>query len=275
MGQALAEKRQEDCRVKGRHPALRAAVSLVENLAARRCAVVIRGERGTGKELLARHLHERAGAGPFVRVDCADSVPLGLDAAAHASRSRFRLLQRSASGGTLFLDELSALPIELQDRLPEALRAAAADFQDGTPRVIASVAEESGRSLGDRLSHRLLSHLAAIEVVLPALRHRRSDIPVLVDHFIAAFSDRHGVHRCAIEREALVRLWRHDWPGNIRELESVLERLVVLCRGTVIRAAHLPAHLRLDLGGAQSGTANPDREPLPALTSHLALRSNS
>ena len=85
--------------------------------------------------------------------------------------------------------------------------------------------------------------LALVEIPVPALRQRRSDIPVLVEHFLALYATRHGVGSRRIETEAMVQLWQYDWPGNVRELESVIERVVVLSRSGVIRAADLPRHI--------------------------------
>jgi DNA-binding NtrC family response regulator len=218
---------------------------LANSLASSRASVVIYGERGTGKELLARHLHDQSGEGPFVRVDCADAAALG-ERWQSGEDARLDGVVRAVGPGTLFLDEVNSLGPAAQERWLAAFRGVAGRLQHRGPRLIASVADEWGSARTRSISERFRGHFAAVEVVLPALRHRRSDILQLVQHFIAAFSARHGIRLCDIEPEALVRLWRYDWPGNLHELESVVERMVVLGRGQLIRAADLPAHVRLE-----------------------------
>jgi len=241
-----------DTGIKGSHPVVRAIVTAAERLAPERVALLIIGERGTGKELLARHLHQAGGdpLAPFVRIDCAEGSELRLEQ---------QLLDRGggldrAHGGTLFLDELGALPLDLQGRLLAALQGGPVQT-----RIVASSADDAAEAcrLG-RLSNGLRRFLDPVELLVPSLRQRRPDIPVLAEHFVALYGERHGIGRCRFDTDALVHLWQYDWPGNVRELESVVERVVVLCRTGVIRVADLPLHVRGTIG------APPPIQPPPA-----------
>jgi DNA-binding NtrC family response regulator len=140
-----------------------------------------------------------------------------------------------ARGGTLFLDHLSVFGAETQAQLLSWLlgRAASTDI-----RVLGA------RDPGEALTSCLVPMgLALVEIPVPALRQRRSDIPILVDHFLQLYVARHAMSPRRIDTEAMVQLWQYDWPGNVRELESVIERVVVLSRSGVIRTADLPPHI--------------------------------
>lgn len=222
---------------------MRAILSAAERIATADVCVLIIGEKGTGKELLARYIHGSSTRAerPFVRVDCHD-----LASARGGSRLAGALAQdgdvsmadalcERARGGTLFLDQLGAFGAETQARLLTSLlsRAASTDM-----RVLAS--RDPGVALPNCLA---AMGLALVEIPVPALRQRRSDIPILVEHFLQLYVARHAVPPRRIDTEAMVQLWQYDWPGNVRELESVVERVVVLSRSGVIRTADLPPHI--------------------------------
>jgi len=227
--------------IRGSHPVIQAILATAERIAGIDVCVQIVGERGTGKELLARHIHAagRRANGPFVRVDCQEAGSLEHGAALGSSLAQdgasavrlARLIER-AHGGTLYLDHIDAF--ELPPRLFSALEQGMAEMRLVGAREHAE-AEPSWLEAAS---------VAVVEIPVPALRQRRSDIPELVEHFLELYAERHGVGPCRIDTEALVRLWQYDWPGNVRELESVLERVVVLSRGGWIRSADLPAHIR-------------------------------
>lgn len=226
----------------GDHPVMRAIIGAAERLAASGRAVAVVGERGTGKELVARHLHAAASRSgdSFVRVDCTENDAGRLEHELFIRHGGWR----RATSGTLLLDDLPQLPADLQARLARELAAAALAVQ-----VVATFEQEIAvaRRAG-RVDAALLEHLSPLEVVLPALRLRRSDIPLLVQHFLTLYSARHGAPCRTIETDALVYLWQYDWPGNVRELESVIERVVVLCPRAVIRAGDLPHDVRAGAG---------------------------
>lgn len=229
--------------IHGSHPVILSILSAAERIATTDVCVLIIGEKGTGKELLARYIHGSSTRAeqPFVRVDCQELATarggsrLSGALAQDGDDSMADALCERARGGTLFLDHLSGFAPELQARLLSWLlaRAASADM-----RVLAA------RDPGDALTGCLAAMgLALVEIPVPALRQRRSDIPILVEHFLQLYVARHAVSPRRIDTEAMVQLWQYDWPGNVRELESVIERVVVLSRSGVIRTADLPAHI--------------------------------
>ncbi len=220
-------------------------VAAAAQIASTDVGVLIVGEKGTGKELLARYVHDKSARcnGAFTRVDCQDlagqwdGVPLtGTLARSLEDDSLGAAALERARGGTLFLDHISAFGPELQAHLLSSILGGSVSRVD--VRLVA--AREPNESVPSCLA---VAGLALVEIPVPALRHRRSDIPVLVEHFLDLYGTRHGVGTCRIECEAMVHLWQYDWPGNVRELESVVERVVVLSRGGVIRVADLPTHI--------------------------------
>ena len=239
-------------RIVGAHPVVRAIADTAERLARSGAAVALVGERGTGKELLARWLHA-AGGRPEERCLRIDGAEPSVERLEHELFTHDGGWRR-ARGGTLLLDDLASLPLDLQLRLRDDLRAA-----DQCPQVVATLHDElAAAARAGRLAEPLIELLRPIEVVLPALRQRRADIPLLVDHFLAVYGERHGVGLRSVEPEALVRLWQYDWPGNVRELESVIERVVVLCARRAVRLGDLPAEVR------SATSARPVAPPLSA-----------
>jgi two-component system response regulator HydG len=227
-------------RILGTHSIVRAIAGAAERLARSHTAVAIVGEPGTGKELFARYLH-LAAARPderFVRIDCTEAVEQHLQQDLFERGGGWR----RANGGTLLLDGLPSLAIEWQRRLHDELAAAE---PSAWPHVVASMDRELAPSRrGGYLHEHLVELLRPVEVFLPALRQRRADIPVLVQHFLRVYAARNDVPVPGIETEALVQLWQYEWPGNVRELESIVERVVVLCTSGVIRVADLPMNVR-------------------------------
>ena len=201
--------------------------------------VLVQGETGTGKELVARALHDLGpqGEGPFVAVNAAQLTPENLVD-----------LARGADGGTLFLDEIAACPIVCQAALlrlidsKEILVAgAAAPVQLGL-RVIAATNEDVDRAVADgRLRQDLLFRLNTGLVHLPPLRQRRDDIVLLATHFLTDLARTYEVNAPALSKDDLAALIGHDWPGNVRELRNAAERRVLLARrgtGTMAEAIH-------------------------------------
>ena len=241
----------------GESPAMRALFDLIERVADAEVPILLSGETGTGKGLVARALHalSRRAAGPFVTVNCA-ALPENLleselfghvKGAFTGAVSQRSGLFEEAQGGTLFLDELGEVDISLQAKLLDVL-------ESGQVRAVGSnklrpvdvrVVAASNRNLREMVAaHRfredLLFRLDVVRLELPALRDRLGDLPILVAHFLKAAKARHP--QSPVERfspEAHARLARHRWPGNVRELENLVERAVLLGRGTEIQAQEL------------------------------------
>jgi len=221
--------------------------------------ILLLGETGTGKGLLARAVHaesQRAG-GAFVTVNCAalpetllESELFGHKKGAFtgATQSREGLFPQ-ATGGTLLLDEIGEMPLPLQAKLLDVLeRNVVRPLGSDTERSVdARVIAATHRDLRERVAagqfrQDLLYRLEVVVVELPALRHRRDDLPLLIGRFLAQSQARHpGSPLRRFSKGALERLMAHDWPGNVRELENVIERVVLLARGEEADASELPA----------------------------------
>ncbi len=227
----------------GGSAAWRRVLDVVDRVAQSRATVLLRGESGTGKEVVARAIHDegpRAGR-PFVAVNCG-ALPEALleselfghergafTGASAARAGRFEL----ADGGTLFLDEVGELPLPAQVKLLRAIQERQFERVGGTRSITVDVRlvaatnrdlEEAVRSGSFRID--LYHRLQVVEIVLPPLRQRRDDVPVLVDFLLADLEREHG-RRLSFSREAMSVLGRYDWPGNVRQLRNVLERLTV------------------------------------------------
>jgi transcriptional regulator with PAS, ATPase and Fis domain len=244
--------------------------------------VLIEGETGTGKELVARGIHRASarGEGPFVAVNCAalpesllESELFGHRRGAFTGATQdHQGLFEAATGGTICLDEVGEMPLAMQPKLLRVLQ----DGQitrvgDQRPRAVdVRVVSATNRRLTDEVAaHRfrddLFYRLAAFPIVLPPLRDRRADIPVLADRFLAAAALRHGKRISGFEPETLAALCQFPWPGNVRELQNEIERAVELARdGAGIGVGHLSAKLR-----SEGGAAPVEVAPVEPMTTDL------
>jgi len=223
--------------------------------------VLIRGSNGSGKELVARAIHARSARRerPFVEVNCAaipeeliESELFGHEKGAFTGalarrRGKFEL----ADGGTLFLDEIGDMSLKTQAKVLRALEEQAFERVGGkdTVRVDVRVITASNRDLETliregRFREDLYYRLNVIPIEVPALRARKDDIPMLVDHFVALFCAENGKRSKTMSGEALGYFLAYDWPGNVRELRNMVERLVIMTAGDMIGADDLPAPLR-------------------------------
>jgi transcriptional regulator with GAF, ATPase, and Fis domain len=230
-------------------------------------AVLVQGETGTGKEVIARAIH---GASPrckgrFVALNCA-AIPSSLleselfghekgafTGAVTQAMGRFQ----AADGGTLFLDEIGDLPLELQPKLLRALQEKQFERLGGghtfqvDVRVIAATNQDLGRMMDERTFRAdLYYRLNVFPIVLPPLRERRDDIPLLTEHFVRKFAERQGKSIDSIPDEVMDVLVCHDWPGNIRELQNVIERGVIMTTGCVL-SLQTTAHILQEGGTAK------------------------
>jgi transcriptional regulator with GAF, ATPase, and Fis domain len=262
----------------GSSPRFRALMTVVETVAPVDSAVLIQGETGTGKEVIARAIHE---AGPrrnhrFVALNCA-AIPSALleselfghergafTGACTQTKGRFQM----ADGGTLFLDEIGDMPLELQPKLLRALQER--EFErlgsSQTVRVNARVVAATNQDLEQLVAKKLFRadlfyRLNVIPICLPPLRERVQDIPLLTEFFVAKFAASLNKPIDVIPDEVVAVLKAHDWPGNIRELQNCIERAVLYSPGSVLR---LPLDLKPTVRQSSesvSGTlADADRE---------------
>jgi formate hydrogenlyase transcriptional activator len=234
----------------GSSPALQAVLSRAIKVAATDSTVLITGETGTGKELVARAIHRRSDrvSRPFVGVNCA-AMPRDLIAselfghekgaftgATGQRLGRFEL----ANGGTIFLDEVGELPVETQIALLRVLQEHEFERVGGSGRIRADVRViaatnrdlQAAVSMGSFRSD-LFYRLHVFPVEIPSLRERREDIPLLVEYFIDRYARKAGKHFKKVEKRTLQVLQSYPWPGNIRELQNVIERSVILCESDI------------------------------------------
>jgi two-component system NtrC family response regulator len=232
-------------------------VSLVRRVAPSEATVLIRGETGTGKELIAKAIHFASprASGPLVKVNCAalpetllESELFGHEKGAFTGaltsrQGRFEL----ADGGTLFLDEIGDLPLHLQAKLLRVLQEREYE-KVGSSRPVhvnVRILAASHRPLealikAAQLREDLYYRLNVVTIFIPPLRERRSDLSPLIDHFIRLFAEKNGKTIRGFTHEARDVLLRYDYPGNVRELENLIERVVVLTRDDVIGSSDLP-----------------------------------
>ncbi len=244
----------------GEAPELGAVLRAARLVAATDATVLIQGESGSGKELLAGtvHAHSRRAAGPFVTVNCA-ALPEGLAESELFGHRRGAFtgavsdqtgLVEAADGGTLFLDEVGELNPSVQAKVLRFLESAecrpvgAGRARRVDVRVVAATnrdlyAESQAGGFRSDLYYRL--HVIPLE--LPPLRERQGDVPVLLKHFLTSMAQRHGVEPPRPADAAVRMLEAHCWPGNVRELRNLCERLVVLCPGREIRPEDLPPEI--------------------------------
>jgi nitrogen regulation protein NR(I) len=245
----------------GSSPGIADLYAILERVADTPTTVLITGESGTGKELVARALHEHSNRKdkPFIKVNCAaipkeliESELFGYERGAFTGAvtskpGRFEL----ANGGTLFLDEIGEIPIEMQVKLLRALQESEFERVGGikTIRVDVRLVAATNRDLKRLIAtgsfrEDLFYRLNVVPIRLPALRERTSDIPLLVEHFLAKFNERLRKKVEGAEAEATDLLVQYPWPGNIRELENVIERAVLFCDTQSLRASDLPPEIR-------------------------------
>ena len=246
-------------------------LSLVRRVAPSEATVLIRGESGTGKELIAKAIHFASprASGPLVKVNCAalpetllESELFGHEKGAFTGavtsrQGRFEL----ANGGTIFLDEIGDLPLHLQAKLLRVLQEREYE-KVGSSRPVGvnvRILAASHRPLEDlikagQLREDLYYRLNVVTISLPPLRDRRPDLAPLIDHFLRLFAEKNGKTIRGLTHEARDILLRYDYPGNVRELENIIERAVVLTRDDVIGIRDLPLTV-------QNPEVEGDREP--------------
>ncbi|GAB4560255.1 MAG: sigma-54 dependent transcriptional regulator [Geothermobacteraceae bacterium] len=251
-----------------RSRAMSELMSLVDRVARSDSPALILGETGTGKELVARALHQRGERAdkPFVAVNCSALAANLLEselfghvrgAFTGADRSREGLF-RAADGGTLFLDEIGEMPLELQPKLLRVLQEKEVRPVGDTRsrkvdvRVVAATGADLARAVAEgRFRQDLYYRLAVVELNLPPLRQRLDDVPLLAEHFLALHAAREGRPAPRLAEEAAALLSSYDWPGNVRELENFMAKTLIFCRSNILRREDLPWEMRRSLRDAE------------------------
>ena len=233
---------------------------IMEKVSQHEYPVLVLGESGTGKELVARSIHFSGPRKdrPFAPVDCSSLVPTLIEselfgyvkgAFTGAMQAKQGLLE-AAQGGTLFLDEIGDMPVDLQAKLLRALQereikpVGSTERRRINVRIIAATNRDLDSAIrAGTFRQDLYFRLNVVQVKLPPLRDRKSDIPLMVTAFLEKFSDSQGPVR-TISEDAMRRIIAYDWPGNVRELENAIERAVALGSGPILHVADLPSNLQ-------------------------------
>jgi PAS domain S-box-containing protein len=254
-------------------PAMKQVFEILPTISRSATSVLINGETGTGKNLLARAIHNLSAraAGPMITVNCAalpetllESELFGYKAGAFTGAVRDRPGRfAAAEGGTLFLDEIGDIPLGMQVKLLRVLQERVYErlgeqkpipcdirFLAATHRDLAEMVAEG------KFRRDLYYRINVLNVDIPPLRDRKGDIPLLAQRFIERFSLSRGKHVTGLSSAALELLMTHDYPGNVRELENIIEHAWVMCHGRVLKVEHLPRRLQVKLAtGAAGGRA--------------------
>lgn len=230
----------------GRDERLQEIIETIRRAAPSEASVLIEGESGTGKQLIAAAFHAQSHrrSGPFIHVNCAAIASELIEAELFAALE-------AANGGTLLLDEVAEIPCHLQSRFFRVLREHKFCFGDDREidvnfRVVVTTSRNTKELLeNDVLSKDLYFCLSTIKIKVPPLRDRVNDIPLITRYFLERFNTQHKRKIRGVSQETLFRLLRYDWPGNIRELKSVIERAVLSCSSNVLVPDCLPAELQV------------------------------
>jgi DNA-binding NtrC family response regulator len=271
----------------GLSPRMQKVYRVIEKVSQHSYPVLILGESGTGKELVARSAHFSGPRRnkPFVPVDCSSLVPTLIEAelfgyvkgaftgAMHTKQG----LMEIAGNGTLFLDEIGDMPIDMQAKLLRALQEKEVRPVGSTERVplAARIIAATNRDLDTAVRQGtfrqdLFFRLNVVQIKLPPLRERKSDIPVLVNSFLEKFNDENGKTR-TISEDAMTRLMAYDWPGNVRELENAMERAIALGSGPILHAGDLPTSLQYGTG--ERAPQNDELLPLEEMEKRAIMRA--
>jgi DNA-binding NtrC family response regulator len=272
----LEEENRDLKRRLGRHHivwasgAMREVMAQVEHVAASETRVCIRGETGTGKELIARTLHERSprSTGTFVSLNCA-AIPAELmetelfgheKGAFTGAAGRHIGKFEQAHRGTLFLDEIGDMPMAMQAKLLRVLEEGEIERVGGDKpfAVDVRVVVATHRNLEEQVRHGtfredLYHRVFVFPIVVPPLRERREDIGVLVEHFVRQLSEQNNWKPKSFSREAMEEMERYAWPGNVRELRNVVERALLLAAGDAVEPATVARALPQGIQGASTG----------------------
>jgi DNA-binding NtrC family response regulator len=261
----------------GASPPMQEIFSVIRQVAPTSAPVLICGETGTGKELVAREIHKLSprGDGPFVAVNTA-ALPETLiesELFGHERGAFTGAIERSAGcfeqahGGTLFLDEIGEMPQSTQPKLLRALEDLRVRRLGGKSEIAvdARVLAATSHSLEARLREELYYRLSVFQIVLPPLRERKSDIPLIAEVMLQSLNQKHGTQVTGVDSEVLDLFRTYDWPGNVRELRNVIERATIVARTGMLGLDHLPTP-------AFSSRPGRNTPPAPGKDSPMLLR---
>ena len=271
----------------GRSPAMMRLFEILPQIAASTSTVLIEGSSGTGKELFARAIHNLSPRRKkrFVAVNCAalpeallESELFGYKAGAFTDAKRDKPGRFAlADGGTIFLDEIGDISPAMQVSLLRVLQERMIEPLGGVDpiqvdvRVVAATNKELSKLVHQgSFREDLFYRIRVVHLRLPGLRQRREDIPLLVNHLVSKFNRLQGKDIAGVSNEVLARLMDHDYPGNVRELENIIEQAFVLCRGGLIEVHHLPPELRPAGAG---GSGDLGAMSLAAMEKHLVAEA--
>ena len=241
----------------GRDLKLQQIIETIRTAAPSDASVLVEGESGTGKELIAAAFHSQSqrSSGPFIRINCAaipheliESELFGYQKGAFTGADRDkRGLMEAASGGTLLLDEIAEMPSHLQTKLlrvlqERRLRRLGDELElDVNFRLVSATNRNTAALLEEGvLRDDLYFRISTIKIRVPPLRERLDDVPLIASHFLQRFNKQYGKGILSLSQDTVAHLLRYNWPGNIRELESVIERAVVFCTGDQLLPECLP-----------------------------------
>lgn len=253
-------QKRSGANIVGQSQSLQSVLSQAQRAAAASVSVLITGETGTGKEVLARFIHQSGPRSnkPFIAINCAaiqntmlESELFGYEAGAFTGADRRKHgLMEVADGGVLFLDEISSMPLDIQAKLLRALEERAFRRVGGTNliRVDVQILAASNRDLKTMIREGqfredLYYRLKVVDLHLPPLRERKNDIPELVGHFMRMYNSQMGLNVIDVAPRAMEALMAYDWAGNIRELSNALERAMLFCDGQTIDLPDLPSDI--------------------------------
>lgn len=263
----------------GNSPKMRKVFEVVERVAKTDVTVLIEGESGTGKELIAKGIHFAGNrqTKPFIAINCGAIPETLIEAelfgykrgaftgAVAESKGKFE----EANGGTLFLDEISAMPLQLQPKLLRVLQEQEITrLGENLPRKIdVRIIAATNENLSELIKQNefredLYYRLAVVPIKLPALRERREDIPLLVEHFLKQASERHKIKYLQVNREVFQVFFSNVWLGNIRELENTIERMVVLSDGEKLTLDDIPENIKKPVSTTENLWFELPAEPL-------------
>jgi DNA-binding NtrC family response regulator len=246
----LKKKISQRNEIIGQTDEIKEVLNMIEKVAPTEARVLITGPNGSGKELVARQLHEKSSrsSSPFVEVNCAaipseliESELFGHEKGAFTSAIKQRLGKfELAENGTLFLDEIGDMSLSAQAKVLRALQENKITRVGGdkdiqvNARVIAATNKDLKKEIAEgRFREDLYHRISVIVIKVPSLKDRKNDIPLLIDNFLGQIAVSHGAKRKNIDADAVKLLGQNEWSGNIRELKNVIERLVIMSDGTI------------------------------------------